>query len=129
MPEREHKPNRNRTLSLLHQFARDVVDRRNVVGIHRVAKSKAVSKKGSAKKHWIMVKCDQGPEPRSQIESQQHGINRDDFVFRTTRLVVEQGPQEGAHWVPFGTQAQPAKSLVWQTRWPGVPRQANSLTS
>ena len=42
--QRKHKADGNRALALLHELARDVVDGRNVVGIHRVAQAKAVGR-------------------------------------------------------------------------------------
>src|ERR1017187_8189460 len=101
MPQREHQSHRNRPLALLHQFARDVVDCRDVVRIHRMAQSKAVRQKRGAQQHRIAVKRGQRPDPGSQVEPCQQRVDRDYLGFGAARFVVEQGPQEGEHRVPF----------------------------
>jgi len=46
--EREEKSDRERAPPLLHQLARDVVDRRDVVGIEGVPEPEAVSQESRA---------------------------------------------------------------------------------
>jgi hypothetical protein len=43
MAQRKEEPDSNWPLALLHQFARDIVDRGDVVGIDRIPQPKAAS--------------------------------------------------------------------------------------
>ena len=80
MAEREEKADGDGTFALLHQLARHVVDRRDVVGIDRVAQPERVGQECGADQHRIIVKRDQRPQPGQYIGDDQHGINADDLA-------------------------------------------------
>lgn len=71
VPERKHKADSNRSFALLHQLARYIVDCRDVICIHRVAKTKAVCEKCGPKKHRVVMKSGECPKPCTEIERQQ----------------------------------------------------------
>ena len=101
MAEREHKPDSDRPFVLLHQFACDVVDGRNMVRVHSVAESKTVGQERSAQQHRKAVKRDERPPPRRQIEPQQKRVQGYHFAFGAARPVIQQIPQKRSHWVPI----------------------------
>ena len=73
MAERKEQADRNRPLAFLHQLARHVVDRRDVVGIDRVAQAERVGEERGADQHRVVVECDQRPNPGQHIGANQHG--------------------------------------------------------
>ncbi len=54
MPQRKEKADGDRSLSLLHQLARHIVDRCNMVRIDRVTKPKAVRQHRGPNEDWLM---------------------------------------------------------------------------
>ena len=46
MAERKEEANTNGALALLHQIAGNVVDRRNMIGVDRVAQAERIGKQG-----------------------------------------------------------------------------------
>src|SRR5277367_3541975 len=97
MPKGKHQSHRNGTFALLHEFAGDVVDCGNVVGINRVTKAKTVSKESGAQKQRIRVKYSESPEPNCQIEHKQHAVYANYFGSGIARFVVEQNLRERWH--------------------------------
>ncbi len=71
MTEREEQPDRNRPLAFLHQFAHDIVDGGDVIGIDRVPQSEHISEDGGAEKRRPVGQRDHRPSPGSGVESQQ----------------------------------------------------------
>jgi hypothetical protein len=67
MAEREEKAYPNRSLALLHQLARNIVNRGNVVGINCMPEAKAVSEQRGAEQQRIAVKRRERPGPGEQI--------------------------------------------------------------
>ena len=51
----------------VHQLARDVVDRRNVVGVDRVAKAEPVGEQRGAEQQRIRVERAERPRPRGEV--------------------------------------------------------------
>src|SRR6202034_1671175 len=72
VPQREHEANCNWALSVLHQFPRYIVDRRNVIGVDGMTQTKTVSKKCSAHEHGVTVEGDTRPNPCADIEHEQN---------------------------------------------------------
>src|ERR1700688_2871501 len=75
MSQRKEEADSDRPLSLLHQLARDVVDRRNVVGINAVTKPEAVSQNGGSDQNRLMRERDERPGPGRQIAKNQQAVN------------------------------------------------------
>ncbi|MND73566.1 hypothetical protein D3C76_1663860 [compost metagenome] len=67
MPQGEEGPDGNRALALLHQFAGDVIDGGDVVGIHRMAESVTVSQQRGGNQCRVMMKGSKGRPPRQQV--------------------------------------------------------------
>ena len=66
-PSEKKKPDAERPLPILHQLARDVVDRRNVVGVDRVAQAESVREERRAEQQRVGVECAERPRPRGEI--------------------------------------------------------------
>ena len=89
MAERKHKPNRNRPLSLLHQLAGHIVDRGDVVGVHRMPQAEAVGEQGRAEQQRIMAKRKHRPKPCRRVEQQQDAVDAGDFASYIACGIVE----------------------------------------
>ena len=89
VPQREHESHRNRPLALLHQFARHVVDRRDMVRIHRVAQAKAVRQQRRPQQQRIVARGQHRPYPRAHIERQQDSVDPHDLAADSVRRIVE----------------------------------------
>jgi len=63
--EGEHEADGDGTLALLHEFARDVVDGGDVVGVYGVAEAKAVGEEGGSEQDGEAVEGDGCPGPRA----------------------------------------------------------------
>ena len=75
MAEREEQPDADRTLALLHQLARDVVDRGDMIGVDRVAQAERIGEQGRAQQHRLTAQGHQRPEPDKNIAADQGGID------------------------------------------------------
>jgi hypothetical protein len=75
MSESEVQTHRYWPLSVLHQLASNVIDRRNVVGIDRVPKTKCISKNRSTEKHRFIMKRDNRPNPSAKVYRHQKTVN------------------------------------------------------
>ena len=76
MAEREPQSDRQRTLAILHQFADDVVDGGDVVGVHRVAQPEHPRQQGDTEQGRAVVERRPGPGPRAGIGRNQTTIHR-----------------------------------------------------
>ena len=90
MAEREEQADADRPLALLHQLARDVVDRRDMVGIDRVAKAERVGQERGADQHRIIAERDQRPNPRQNVGGDQHAVDAGELAANLRILIVEQ---------------------------------------
>ena len=61
MTERKEEPDADRALSLLHQLARDVVDRGDMIGINGVPQTEPVSQQCRAEIHGLVMKSAKRP--------------------------------------------------------------------
>ena len=82
MPERKHEPDGNRAFAFLHELAGHIVDGRNMVSIHRMAKAETVGKKGGAQQYREMTEGQDRPEPRRSIEYDQDQYKECSADFR-----------------------------------------------
>ena len=67
MAEREEEADRDRTLTFLHQLARDVVDGRDVIGIDGVAQPEPVRQQRGAEQQRLIAEHQEGPEPGRDV--------------------------------------------------------------
>src|SRR6266571_707126 len=95
--EREQEAHRHRALSFLHQLSSHIIDRRDMVGIHSMPKTKAVGKKGSAHQSGIVTERNEGPHPCRQIEDKQYGVDSANLPASVARYVVEQRLNSASH--------------------------------
>ena len=123
MTEREEQADRDRPLALLHQLARDVVDRRDVVGVHRVAQAERVGEESGADQHRIIAERHQRPNPRQHVRDDQNAIEAGDLAAQIRVLVVEQ-PGYGPHAHPPGAARN---RPIPPHRYDGARRAGNTL--
>src|ERR1700689_942290 len=74
MPERKVEPYADRALAPLHELASDVVYCCYMVGIDRMAKSQAISKQRSAKRHGEAPEARQRPNPDQKIKQREQRV-------------------------------------------------------
>ena len=83
--ERKKETDGDRPFALLHQFARHIVNRRDVVGIHRVTKAECVGQQRRAQQNRIIVKSDQRPNPAPGIGRDEQRIHRNNPALQVAR--------------------------------------------
>jgi len=57
MPKRKKKADGDRSFAFLHQLTSYIVDRCNVISVHRMAKAKGISQKGGPEKSGLLWKA------------------------------------------------------------------------
>ena len=97
MTERKHESHSNRTLALLHQFARHVVDGGDVVGIHGMPQAKTIGKKRGPQQQRVLAKREDRPNPRGHIEDEQDAVDAGDLGAEIACGVVEQATECACH--------------------------------
>src|SRR5580704_661698 len=76
MPERKKQSDADGALAILHQFPRDVVDGREMVGIDGVAEPETIGEHCSANEHRIIVKRPKRPCPGRNIAAEEQRVDR-----------------------------------------------------
>ena len=74
--EREEQSDPDRTPAFGHEFAGDIVDRRNVVGVEGVPEAETVGERGRAKQNRIGVEGGKRPQPCGRVEDDEEGVDR-----------------------------------------------------
>ena len=97
MPQGKHEPHGNRPFAFLHQLAGHIIDRGNMVSIHRMTKSKTVGKKRGAQQHREMAQGKNGPQPGRSVEDQQDAVDAEHLASGVAGCVAEQRPQDRSH--------------------------------
>jgi hypothetical protein len=100
MTQREHEADSDRTFSILHQLARDIVDGRYVIGIDGVAQAEAICEECRSEEHWVMVEGDAGPDPCTDIEREQDAVHGSNAATEVIGGIVEQIRQFRTHGEP-----------------------------
>ena len=108
MTEREEEADGRRTLALLHQFARHIVDGGDVIGVDGMAKAKTIGEKSRAKEHRKIAKGDDRPDPCSDVEDSQDNIDRDDLAAHILGPIVERLHEHVTHTGPSLVAVPPA---------------------
>jgi hypothetical protein len=75
MTERKEKPDTHRSLAFLHQFAGNIVNRSDVIGVYCMPQAKRVREKSCPKQEWFVVKSEHGPHPSADIYYAQQCVN------------------------------------------------------
>ena len=60
-PSEKNRPTADRALALLHQLARHVVDRRDMVGVERVPQPERIGERRRAQQHRKIMEGDERP--------------------------------------------------------------------
>src|SRR5579875_509538 len=100
MPKREEETNCCRALAFGNQFAGNIVDSGDMVGIHRVTQAKTVSKKCGAEKHRIMPECNQRPDPGEDVSNDQACKKAGNSYAQAVLGIVRHGASE--YYTPSG---------------------------
>jgi hypothetical protein len=75
--EREKEADRGRAPPFLHQLARHIVDRRDMVGIDRMAQPQPIGEEGSAQQHRLRMEQEKRPAPGRKIDGGQQRVKPD----------------------------------------------------
>ena len=78
MAERKEQARRHRTLPILHQLSRDVVDRRDVVRVDGVSQAEAVRQQRRTQQQRIVTKGHERPRPGAEVGGDERGEQHDD---------------------------------------------------
>jgi hypothetical protein len=90
MPEREHEPDGNWALSILHQFPGDIIDGCNMIRIDGVPQAEAIREECSPQKDRVAMEGNGCPQPRTKIEPQQDAVDCDYSTAQIIGAIVEQ---------------------------------------
>ena len=95
MAEREEKADADGALALLHQLARDVVDRGDVVGVDSMPEAKSIGEQGRAEQHGLVAQGRKRPEPGRDIRRDQEPVHADQA---TAQIGIAVGEEFGNHF-------------------------------
>ena len=84
-PSEKKKPTRDRLFALLHQLARHVVNRRDVVGVHRMTQAERVGQERRAQQNRMIMKGDQRPNPSPGVDADEQRIHGDNPALQARR--------------------------------------------
>ena len=97
--EREEKSDGDGPPPFLHELAGDVVDRRDVVGVDRMAQPERVREQRRSEENRAIGKRDEGQHPARDVEGYQDGIDSYDAMpycgRRAGKDVAECGDRKG----------------------------------
>ena len=75
-PSEKNSPTPTGRRPFLHELARHIVDRGDVVGVESVPQPEAVGEGGRAEQHRIVVEGDDRPEPCGGVDDEQEDVDR-----------------------------------------------------
>jgi len=88
MAQSEPEADADRTFAVLHQFAGDIVDRRDVVRVHGVAQAKSICEERGSHQQRLIPEDQHSPDPGRQIANDQHRVNADQRAPEAARPVT-----------------------------------------
>ena len=88
MAEREEEADPDRPLALLHELARDVVDRRDMIGVDRVAQAERIGEQRRAEQDRLTAQGDERPEPDENIAADQTGVDSDQSAAQISATLI-----------------------------------------
>ena len=86
--ERKEEADPDRALALLHQFAGDVVDRGDVIGVDRMAQAERVGEQRRTEQDRLAAQGDERPKPDEKIAADQNGVDGDQPAARISATLV-----------------------------------------
>ena len=89
----------------LHQLARHIVDRRDMVGVEGVPQAETISQRGGAHENGEIVERHNRPGPSSNVADHEQGDDRSRAFADIVAFVDEQAGENGAHSTPLRAQA------------------------
>ena len=75
--ERKEEANADRPLALLHELARDIIDRRDMIGVDRMPQAERIGEQRRAQQDRLIVQGDERPDPDENIAADQDGVDGD----------------------------------------------------
>jgi hypothetical protein len=97
MPEREHKPHGDGTLSGLHQVAGDVIDSSDMICVHSVTQTKTIGEQRGAEERRELTESDDGPYPRPHVKEKQEKVDPENSAGKSGAHLTEQSFQVKSH--------------------------------
>jgi hypothetical protein len=88
------KPDCDWTLALLHQFACDIIDRGDVIGVDRMPQPEAVGDERRRQQQRMAAEHGIGPGPGQQIGRDKDGVKLDHFGSNIAGSVVEDAERQ-----------------------------------
>ena len=67
MAQGKKETDADRPLAILHQFARHVIDGRDMIGIDRVPQTESIRQQCRPKQHRLVTEKGQSPDPNADI--------------------------------------------------------------
>ena len=89
MAERKEEADADRALALLHELARDVVDRRDMVGVDRVAQAERIGQQRRSEQDRLTAKGNERPEPDENIAADQNGVDGDQPAAQISAALIQ----------------------------------------
>src|SRR6266487_308668 len=90
MSQREEEPDCRGALVLLHQFASDVIDGRNMICIDRVTQAKGVGQQGRSEQgRKLNGKSCKGQDPRNDVKGDQKDVDANNPPSKIPGTVIE----------------------------------------
>ena len=97
MAQREEQADADRPLALLHELARDVVDRRDMIGVDRVPKAKSVGEQSRAHQDRPIAKGGKRPDPHENIAADQDGVDGDQSAAQISAALIQDIRDDSRH--------------------------------
>jgi hypothetical protein len=99
----------------LHELARDVVNRSNVVGVYGVAQAETVCEQSRSQKKRVMVEGHRGPYPTSAIKEQEDAINGNHAAANVIGSITEDATYTGRGHPGLSSWTRP---MLKRQNWP-----------
>ena len=94
--EREEEAGGDRFLPALHELSRNVVDRRDMVGVDRVTEPQSIRQKRRPDEQRIVAEGDERPGPLAHVSHAHQREKTDDLAANVGRVVVQES-REAVH--------------------------------
>jgi hypothetical protein len=95
--QRKHEADSNGPLAFLHQFASDVIDSGDVIGVYGMPESETVGEEGSAEQDREVAEGSQGPEPGAGVHQDEERVHAGDLTAEVIGVVVEEMAEYCGH--------------------------------
>ncbi len=104
----EKETDGNGALAILHQFAGDIVDGGDVIGIDRMAQAEPIGQQRCAEQHGMIMERYQRPGPGADIQRGQKRVDTDDLAAHRRGAIIEDMLQKRNHGQPHSSSVATA---------------------